>query len=184
MKTFQSGMRDPTEIKIFILFLLDHINYPLDYATIQDIVAQNGYVGGFDFAACFSQLRELGHILEDEEDGVTYYVISPTGKTVAAELQSDLLLSIREKSLKSAMQLLSFRRRHATTSSAVEQRTDGKYTLRCDISDPSGEILHLDLCVSSRLQAEAMKKKFDHDPEDVYRRLLAVITRDADYVLP
>jgi hypothetical protein len=183
MKTPQNGMSNQTDVKIFILFLLDNINYPLDYSTIHDICIQNGYVCGFDFAACFSQLKELGHILEDGEEGERYYVISPTGKMVAAELQSNLLLSIREKSLKSAMRYLSFRKRKAEMASSVEQREDGKYIFHAEITDPRGDLLRLDLCMASRLQAESMKRKFDKDPESVYRRLLSVLTEDADYVL-
>ena len=176
-------MNDKTDIKVFILFLLDNIDYPLDYDTIHDIVAESGYVGDFDFAECFSKLLELGHILEDQENGVSYYLISPTGKIVSAELQSKLMLSIREKSLKIAMRFLSFKRRGATPSSRVEQREDGKYTLHCEITDSVGKLLCMDLSMASRLQAEEMKKKFDKDPEDVYRRLLSVMTWDADYLL-
>ena len=182
-KISQNGMSNPTDVKIFILFLLDHINYPLDYTTIHDICIQNGYVGGFDFVACFSQLKEQGHILEESDGRETYYVISSTGKLVASELQSNILLSIREKSLKSAMQLLSFQKRNATMSSSVEKREDGKYTLHCEIDEPGGGILKVDLCVASYMQAEDMKRKFDKDPESVYRRLLAVMSGDADYVL-
>lgn len=183
MKTPQNGMSNQTDVKIFILFLLDNINYPLDYSTIHDICIQNGYVGGFDFAACFSQLKELGHILEDGEEGETYYVISPTGKMVAAELQSNLLLSIREKSLKSAIRLLSFKKRGASATSSIKQREDGKYTLYCSITEPGGNVLQIELCMSSRLHAEDMQKKFDKDPESVYRRLLSVLSGDVDYVL-
>lgn len=183
MKVSQSGLNDKTDVKIFILFLLDNINYPLDYSTIYDIVSESGYVRDFDFAECFSQLREQGHILEDTEGGVTYYIISNTGKIVAAELQSNLLLSLREKSLKLAMRYLSFQKRGATASSSIEKRSDGKYTLHCEIKEPVGDILRVDLCISSRLQAEDMKKKFDKEPESVYRRLLAVMSADADYVL-
>ena len=183
MKAPQNGMSNPTDVKIFILYLLDHINYPLDYSTVHDVCVQNGYVGGFDFAACFSELKELGHVLEESEEGESYYVISPTGRMVAAELQNNILLSIREKSLKSAMHLLSFKKRQASMESSVEKRADGKFTLHCEITEPAGDVLRLDLCMSSRLHAESMKKKFDKDPESVYRRLLSVLTGDVDYVL-
>lgn len=183
MKTYQNGMNDKTDIKVFILFLLDNIDYPLDFDTIHDIVTESGYVGDFDFAECFSKLLELGHILEDQENGVTYYLISPTGKIVSAELQSKLMLSIREKSLKIAMRFLSFRKRNATPASAIERREDGKYVFHCEIADPVGKLLSVDIAMASRLQAEEMKKKFDKDPEDVYRRLLSVLTWDADYLL-
>lgn len=184
MKTYQNGISDPTDIKVLILYLLDEINYPLDYEIIHDIVAHSGYVGRFDFAEAFSKLLEMGHILSDVDDnGETLYLISPTGKMVSAELQSDILLSIREKSLKAAMHLLSFRKRNAAAASSVVERADGKFVFHCEITDPQGAIFSVDLCMSSRLQAEGMKKRFDKDPEGVYRRLLAVLSADADYVL-
>lgn len=183
MKTYQNGMSDPNDIKILILYLLDEINYPLDYEIIHDIVAHSGYIGRFDFAEAFSKLLEMGHILSDVEDGETLYLISPTGKMVSAELQSNLMLSIREKSLKAAMHLLSFRKRNAKSFSSVTERDDGKYLFHCEITDPHGAIFSVDLCMSARLQAEGMKRRFDKDPEGVYRRLLSVLSADADYVL-
>ncbi len=181
MKTYHNGMVDQTDIKIFILYLLDAIDYPLEYEAIHDIVLHSGYVGPFDFAECFSQLMELGHILSDTEGGETYYIISSKGKMIAAELQSKLLLSIREKSLKCAMRYLSFQKRKATRESSVTQREDGKYVFHCEIRDPQGPLLDLDLCMASRLQSEAIQKNFDKEPEEMYRRLLTVLTEDMEY---
>ena len=183
MKNYPNGISDPTDIKILILYLLDEINYPLDYEIIHDIVAHSGYVGRFEFAEAFSKLLEMGHIISDVDNGETLYLISPTGKMVSAELQSNILLSIREKSVKAAMHLLSFRKRGAKSASSVTERADGKYLFHCEITDPHGTVFNVDLCMSSRLQAEGMKKRFDKDPEGVYRRLLAVLSADADYVL-
>ena len=42
------------EIKIFILYLMYHIGRPLEYEDINDIVMQDGFVGGIDFADCFA----------------------------------------------------------------------------------------------------------------------------------
>jgi len=60
----QSQFRDKNDIKIFILYLLRHIGYPLDFVSINDIVVQDGYVGYFDFVECFAELLETGNILE------------------------------------------------------------------------------------------------------------------------
>ncbi len=66
MKSFLS---EADEIKIFILYLLDKIGYPLDYASIGQIVVQDGIVSFFDFAECFFALVEAGHIKEVFPDG-------------------------------------------------------------------------------------------------------------------
>ena len=81
MKKYQGGMSDKTDIKVFILYIMDCIDYPLEYDVIRELAAQNGYVGDFDFAECFSQLLELGHVLEDTENGIKYYILYYTERT-------------------------------------------------------------------------------------------------------
>ena len=111
---------DKTDVKIFILFLLDNLQYPLDLDTIHRIVYETGYVGGFDFAECFSELLDAGHIIADEVDGVAYYQVSSTGRMVAKQLQSELLDEIREESMICAARLLSLKARGATLHTSTE----------------------------------------------------------------
>ena len=65
----KSLLTDPNEIKIFILYLLDKIGYPLDYPSIGTIMIKDGVVNFFDFAECFFALVEAGHIREIYPDG-------------------------------------------------------------------------------------------------------------------
>lgn len=65
----RSLLTEAEEIKIFILYLLDKIGYPLDYPRIGAIMMQDGLVNFFDFAECFFALVEAGHIKEIYPDG-------------------------------------------------------------------------------------------------------------------
>ena len=64
-----SFLTEVDEIKIFILYLLDKIGYPLDYPSISQIMMQDGIVRFIDFAECFFALVEAGHIREVYPDG-------------------------------------------------------------------------------------------------------------------
>ncbi len=64
-----SLFNEAEQIKIFILYLLDKIGYPLDYPSIGAIVTQDRVVNLFDFAECFFALVEAGHIREIYPDG-------------------------------------------------------------------------------------------------------------------
>ena len=64
------------EIKIFILYLMYHIGRPLEYSDINDIVMQDGFVGGIDFADCFADLLERGNVVELRDEARTLYHIS------------------------------------------------------------------------------------------------------------
>ena len=182
-KKKEMGMQNKTDIKVFILFLLDALSYPLDEAHLHEIVMENGYVGSFDFSECFSELKELGHILEIEEDGVRQYLISDTGRLVAAELQGDILESIREKSLQSAKGLLSLYKRGAVASAEVRERDSHGYEVVCKIADGEGTLLSLTLSSPSKAAAERMQSNFEKKPEETYRGILSVLTGEIDYLL-
>ena len=51
-------------VKIFVLYLLENINYPLEYCTINDIVMQTDYVMYLDFAESLLHLKEFLKIRE------------------------------------------------------------------------------------------------------------------------
>ena len=164
-------LKNKDDIKIFILYLLQNINYPLDFPTINDIVVQDEYVNYFDFAECFAEILDMGHVVEeigvDEKTGekVTRYRISPLGSAVVSQLQSGLLRSIRERSLKSALKLLSFKKRGAEISCRTSELDDGKFAIECVITEMGKEILHINLVDDSSQRIERMKANFEDRPD-------------------
>ena len=56
-------------VKIFVLFLMENINYPLDFVSINDIVMQTDYVMYLDFAESFHEMIDGGLIEFVEENG-------------------------------------------------------------------------------------------------------------------
>lgn len=174
---------DKTDVKIFVLFLLDNINYPIDYTTVNNIVTDNGYVAPFDFAECFSELCEHGHVLDDEVDGVRYYAISDTGRAVVAELSDTILDSIKKAGALSAAKYLSFKKSGAMVKAQISERPDGKFALDCSVRDEYGTRFAISICVAVRAQAEAMKEKFIREPEKIYRSAMSALTGEFDYLI-
>ena len=75
-------------VKIFVLYLLENINYPLDFVTINDIVMQTDYVMYLDFAEAFNEMIDSGLIEEvKQEEKDTVYAITDKGRLVARELK-------------------------------------------------------------------------------------------------
>ena len=62
-------LKSPEEIKIFILYLLDRIGYPLSYSDLGTIVIRDGIVDYFAYCEYFCELVEAGHVSEADEDG-------------------------------------------------------------------------------------------------------------------
>ena len=182
-KETNAVMKDKTDIKIFVLFLLDNINYPLEYTSINNLIIENGYVGAFDFAECFSELSEQGHIIGEDVDGVRYYMISDSGRRLARELQSTIVESAKNAGIKSAVKLLSLQKSGTKISVRHEEREDKKYLLTCAITDMSGELFTLKLRLSSMSQVNNIRKHFEDAPEKIYRSVMSALTGEIDYLL-
>ena len=209
----KSLLTDPGEIKIFILYLLDKIGYPLDYPSIGAIMMQDGIVNFFDFAECFFALVEAGHIREiypdgdgpsrqaepddpnvapfgeidepEEDDEIKkprkLYEVSETGHQVAIGLGDSIMVSVRERSYRSALRHLSLKKRGAQVESSYEAEGDG-YIVHCSITDKEGTALDLKLRADSKYQLERMMSNFDDRPEVIFRGIVALMSGDVNYL--
>lgn len=185
-------LRDKNEIKIFILFLLDKIGYPLDYNTIGSIVVQDGIVRFFDFADCFFQLLDAGHItrakesaaqlhLSEDADEEEKFELTATGREVAHVLGESLMITVREQGERSALRHLSLQRLGAVVDQSYEPFGEG-FMYHCSIKDKSGKMLGVDLRLDDRRQLERIAKNFADRPEIIYRGILALLSGDVNYI--
>ncbi len=169
------------EIKIFILFLLNEIDYPLDYDELGEITVYDNFVGYFDFAECFSELLSAGHLIEIKDGETVRYTVSPTGRTVASQLQDSIMLPIREKAFKTALHLLSFKRRNAKVSCSVTE-DEGRFYVRCTITEHDRITMDTTVATDSKLRAEKMKNNFLERPEVIFKGLSALLACEVDYL--
>ena len=213
-------LKEENEIKIFILYLLDKIGYPLDYPSIGSIMMADGIVNFFDFAQCFFALVDAGHIreivretsneretkenaqtghgkgensptvigaeLDDyaeeyEPDATILYEVTETGRQVAEALSGNLMVSVREKSYRSALRHLSFAKKGAYVDHDYRPDGDG-YLVTCSIKDKKGVIMDLTVRADSDYQLQRMLSNYSERPEVVFRGVIALLCGDVNYL--
>ena len=179
----KNKLDNKTDIKIFILFLLDNVNTRLDDVTLSEIVMENGAIDPFGFQECLSELVEIGHVFEDSEDGKKYYGISERGHLVIAELYDEIDEELRKKSLSCAARLITLRRSGISVRSSVEEKGNRYYGVNVALSDKHGDIISISLTVSSKGRAEEIKAHFDGNPQLVYRGVMSALTGEIDFLL-
>jgi hypothetical protein len=157
------------DIKIFLLFLLDNIRYPIDYTTLSKIISENVEAVTFDYEECLRDLSDSEHLLYDEVDGERYYMISESGRLIAAELYDRLDPAFREASIRSAAKHISLSRSNATISTKIVELSDKRYELTVGAKDTHGKLFSLTLTVNSRAEAERMVAAYERDPDSIYR---------------
>ncbi len=177
-------LRDKTEIKIFILYLLMNLNEPFDFVTLHDMVVQDGAVMPFDFCECFFELAETEALKKTDHDGKEYFTVTEAGMEAAKLLESDLPQAMRERALRSASRYLQYCRRGNKITSEVTDAGGGKYRLTCKCSDKDGDYMDISVLIDDKRRAELMKYNFDDRTELIYRGLLSLLSGDVNYLSP
>jgi hypothetical protein len=177
-------LTDRDDVKIFILYLLNSIGYPLEQDILHDISVQDGFVTSFDFIEAFDELVETENVkTADPSNEEEVVEITEKGKHVAETLNGRLLSSVKEKALKSALRLLSFQKRGTKITSEVTQLPHGKYEFRCSIKDKGGELMDLRVMIDNLKQLDKTMYNFDERPEFIYKGILALLAGEANYLL-
>ena len=171
-------------VKIFVLYLMRNINYPMDYVTINDIVMQNDYVMYLDFAEAFHQMLEGELIREDGKNdlGEPMYSVTSKGAMVAEQLRCDILPSILDQSMTCALRYLDFKQRKITVDCTSERLGDRSFDVTVIIKEQDKVILTTTVNVDSEYRARQMRKTFRERPEVIYRGTMALLCGNVNYL--
>lgn len=171
-----------SEIKVFILYILDNIVYPLEFEIIMSIIEENTDDISFDYAECLVALVDSGHLEHYEQEGVDYYSISDKGRLVAAELYDTLDKDFLERSLKAAIRYISLTDSGKRINSYITETDARRYRVTMEAYDRFGEVMSVSVTVNSRAEAEHIKEAYDAKPEGVYRGVLFSVTGKIEYM--
>ena len=177
-----SAIGSKQNVKIFVLYLMENINYPLDFITINDIVMQTDYVMYLDFAESFHEMLDGDLLQRIEGEGEPLYAVTEKGKYVARELKSDLLSSILDQSLARALRYLDFKKRGIVPRCTVEKTDDGRYAVSCSFMERDTCIFSQSLTVDTLDRATRMKENFYERPEAIYRGVVALLAGNVNYL--
>ncbi|MBQ7363419.1 MAG: DUF4364 family protein [Clostridia bacterium] len=171
-----------TDIKVYILFLLDNTGGALDGDTLTEIIEESTGEITFDYGECIRQMVESEHIIPDTIDDKTYYIISKKGRMVASELYDSIDESFRERSLRAAIRHISFSDGGRQITASITEGEDKRFHVTLRAHDRFGEVLSVKIAVNSRAEAEAIKSGYEAKPDAVYRGVLFSLTGRFEYI--
>ena len=169
------GLYSPQQIKILICYMLDGAGEPMPRQAVLDIIAGGGMANFFETGAAIDELVCLQN-LEESEDG--HISLTEKGRQAASTLFGLIPYTLRERSVKAALQLLTRIRRERENSVRID-KLDSGYNVTCTINDTDSPLLSLTLRVADEPQAQLIREQFLNDPVLLYRSLLAILTGDA-----
>lgn len=169
------GLHSLHEIKILICYLLMSAEEPLSREAISNILCEYGMANFFDISAAIDELLSLHHLTE-ETDG--RFSVSDTGKHIAATLSDMIPYTLRERSVRAALQL-SARRRNERENRVDIETTDSGCTVTCTIGSVGTPLLTFTLLVADELQAHLIRDRFLDNPLRLYQSVIAQLTGQA-----
>ena len=168
------GLYTSQEIKILICYMLLGVGEPMERQMVTELIAGNGMANFFETAAAVDELARQGHLTE-EEGRIS---LTETGRQVGDTLAGMIPYTLRERSVKAALQLLTRIRREQENTVELEKLDHG-YRVTCTIQDSASPLMSVSLRVADDMQAGLIRDNFLDDPTLLYRSLLAILTGDA-----
>ena len=174
-------LTDENHIKLYLLFLMDKISYPISYSDIQEVVAYGEFVGYFDFEHIFGLLEKEGCVTCDRSVSPEVYTLHQRGEQIVRNLSDLLDYEIRDKGLRAAMRHLQYKKTGADVAFDYKAEGDG-YRFNLRISEKSINKMDLSMYIDEKQMAENMLIVAEKRPEVIYRGVLALLTGDARFL--
>ena len=171
------GLTNVQEIRILLCYMLNSVAAPIPRDALTDIITAGGMANYFDTEDAIEDLIRLQHLVQTEDRLLATTV---TGNQIGESLGVRIPYTLRERSVKAALQLLKRREVERNNKADIRKLEEGGYEVTCSVMDGERALLSVTLRVSDPWQAEQIKEQFLTDPALLYRSNLAVLTGDAN----
>ena len=179
----QAQLRKKTEIKIYILYVMKNIGYPIEFDKLNDTITSDGPVNYFGFAECFSELMDTGNIAPVDLGGKDGFIITEQGINVVDNLLDTLLPSTQRTALAAATRLTSFEKRGAAISYGTKPLANGRYQFNFRVSEYDTDIYTLSIVLENKEQVARIEYNLKKNPDGIYKSMMALLSGQADYLL-
>lgn len=174
------GMRSKNEIKTLICFLFYSVKENMDKDMIVQSILKQGLANYFETSSAFDDLVNNGNLVVTDTEH-KLYGLSENGVIIANQLDSTLAYSVKEKALDCALKLLAQQKTERENKVDIIKNENG-FTVNCSVSGGNIELFSFKLYAPQMEQALIIKKSFLDDPAQVYKVMLALMTKDKDSV--
>ncbi len=172
------GLTNDFEVKILICFLLKKIEQPLSFDQVNEILQKTGFVNYFEFVEAVSELQKTEHVFSAQnEDGETVLGLSEIGEAMAQTFHHTLPLTVREKTVEAARELIRMQAQLEETEVRYHAVEDG-YLLTMKMKDIGTDLMDLSVFVPSEDECVEIRERIYADPLLLYKTLLAVLMGD------
>ena len=169
------GLREKTEIKLLICYLLKTLKKPLTRTQINEILQEYRIANYFEVNTAISELVSNKQLLSSLTDGDEEITLTGRAELDVGLLERDLPRSVKEKAIKSALKIL--RRERIEKESIVDVvALEHGYHVSFTVKDMDTELLKLTVYVADESQIEIAKRNFYNNATEIYSGVISSLT--------
>ena len=168
-------IHDKLDVKLLVLYILDRVAAPIDFATLTDLALCDSGVDYFQFAEAAAELLESGHLTQNEE----YYAATDKGRRACAAGESSLSPVIRRRCDQRLAPLNQALKRKAQVRAELRPRS-GEYDVCLAMDDDQGSLFSLTLLAPSQEDGRRIADQFLRHPDRIYNGILGVLLPGQD----
>lgn len=169
------GLKDRSEIKLMVCYLLKTINKPLTRTQINEILQKDKIANYFEINGAVSDLVSSGQITSEISDDDELITITPRTELSVAIIERDLPRTLRERAVNAALNILQRDRIKKESTVTCVPHGEG-YHVTFTVCDMNTELLKVTVYVADERQIEIVKRNFYNNAVDIYSDVIASLT--------
>ncbi len=161
-------LEDPYQIRLLVCFILNSVGCPLTEKQLIEITTENDMVNYFDLIQALNGIENNGLCTVCVDGTLTSYAIAENGKKALLSYESHIPLSIRERCVKNAVDLLN-REQYKTKYESKIIVLEKGYYLRLKYTHPifNAERMELKLFFEDYAEAMRLQGSVDDNPKEI-----------------
>ncbi|MEH2941867.1 DUF4364 family protein [Lachnospiraceae bacterium KK002] len=166
-----------TQYKLIVLYMLDHVDFPLTNTQISNFVLENEYTTYFTIQQAISELTSAELVQPESTHNNTCYHITPAGREtlsyfpdkISDAIKTDVLSYFAENKIRLKQEI--------SVLADYDKTTFQEYAVRCRIREKERSLIDLTITVRTREQAEAVCANWKKQNEEVYGYLMDLLMK-------
>ena len=171
-------LSDPSTLyKLMILYMLDHVNFPLTNSQLTDFFLDHEYTTYFTLQQALNELKEAGLIRMESTHNSSRYEITKERDDTLSFFGNNISPAIIED-IDSYLKENKFRLRNEVgVISDFYKSTNQDYIVHCEVREGKSVLIGFDLSVPDKDQAETMASHWKERSQDIYAYVMKTLMK-------
>ena len=162
-------IRDMLDVKILILFVLAHAEFPVPMQKVYELCYQDDKLSYFDVCEALPQLQASGHISRNEDGD---YSITDKGREDGKVTEDAIAAPVLQRALIAVEKFNRSIRRDQLVRTNVLARPNDEYAVVLSLDDERGNLMTLELLGPTQEQARRFSRVLHEDAEKLYQSVM------------